>query len=242
VLMNDDVWVEPAFLREHDRSHAAHPGEPVAVLGHVRQSAAMPWTSFTEWYRPFAYAEIEHRDGQSVGARYFWSINISLPRREMLDRNLLFHEDWAEIGHEDVELGHRWVAAGRRIIYNARARGDHYHPHTLDSACRLQHSIGRGLRDLEVLVDDTRLLERYGVFSWRNSPRAVARGVARRALFNQATVPPLQRWLARQTKNTPISRWLYWKVLLHHTNAGYRSARPRQPERLVTLPTAGVTS
>ena len=91
---------------------------------------------------------------QPVPARFFWSMNLSLPRQVMLDRQLVFHEDWANIGHEDVELGYRWNQAGYPLIYRADAWGEHFHPHDLDSACRLQYSVGRGLRDLEVLIPD----------------------------------------------------------------------------------------
>jgi glycosyltransferase involved in cell wall biosynthesis len=236
LFMNDDVWAEPNFLREHAQTHAAYAGEPIAVLGHVEQSAEMAWTPFTEFYLPFSYYEIWDRADQPVSYRYSWSMNLSLPRREMLDRNLVFHEDWAEIGHEDIELGYRWTQAGNRIIYNPRAWVQHYHPHSLDSACRLQVSIGRGLRDLEALIPEPDLLERYGVFSWKNSPRAIVRGLARQALFNKGTVPRAQAWLNKQRRNTPLTRWMYWKVLLHYTNEGYRAAPPRRPRPTPTRP------
>ena len=238
VFLNDDLWVRPDFLLEHERAHRGHHG-PVAVLGHCEQSSQMPTTPFIEWYQPFCYDEIADEAGRPVSYRYFWSMNLSLPRREMLDANLVFHEDWAEIGSEDIELGYRWTRSGRPVIYHPRAWGEHYHPHTLDSACRLQASVGRGLRDLEVLVPEAGLLERYGVFSWDASLRARVRGLARGALFNRATVPYVQRWLGRQARNTALTRWLYWKVLLHHTNRGYRSAPPRRPVPLVTRARTG---
>jgi hypothetical protein len=143
----------------------------------------------------------------------------------MLAQGLTFEENWAEIGHEDVELGYRWTSAGYEVIYNPDAASVHYHPHTLKSACRLQETIGRGLHDLERRIPDPRLLERYGVFSWRNSPRAIARGLARHALVNDLTGPLLEDWLTRQEHNTAVSRWLYWKVLLRHTDRGWRSVR-----------------
>ncbi len=225
LFMNDDAWCEPDLLAEHARTHASWT-EPVAVLGRVEQSPEMPRSAFLDWYRPFAYHLLREYANKPVPYYFCWSMNLSLPRERMLSEGITFHEQWSEIGHEDVELGYRWIKAGHQVIYNPSALSIHYHPHTLRSACRLQESIGRGLRDLERRIPEPRLLERYGVFSWRNTPRAVARGLARHALVNDVTGPLLENWLSRQQRNTPLSRWLYWKVLLRHTDRGYRSPCP----------------
>ena len=238
VFMNDDVWVRPDFLSQHVAEHGRR-RTPAAVLGHVEQSPMMPQTPFAQWYRPFAYHEIDNAMGRPLSYRYSWSMNLSFPRKTMLARNLLFHEDWAYIGHEDVELGWRWTGAGFPIVYCPQAWGEHYHPHGLESACRLQDSIGRGLRDLESLVPDAALLERYGVFSWHNSSRSIVRGLARRALFNAVTVPLAQQWLGDAGRQSRLASWLYWKVLLHHTNRGYRGEPARSPMPTPVLSVAG---
>jgi GT2 family glycosyltransferase len=225
MFMNDDVWIRPDCVRRHAEAHARYRA-PVAVVGHVEQSGRMPWTPFSAWYRPFAYDEIAGRAGAEVGWRHHWSMNLSLPRQVMLERDLVFHEDWRHIGHEDVELGYRWTRAGFAVVYEPRAWGEHYHPHSLDSACRLQESIGRGLRDLERLIPEPGLLERYGVLSPDASPRGRCRMTVRNALFNGVTVPPLQRRLARLTRRSRLAEWTYWKVLLHHTERGYRTEPP----------------
>ncbi len=235
LFFNDDVWAEPQLIAEHARTHAAH-DEPIAVLGHIDQSPEMPRNAFLDFWRPFAYFELAGKEDQAVSYLYFWSMNISLPRRAMQERNLLFHEDWAEIGEEDTELGYRWTRAGYRVFYNPRARGWHYHPMTLDSACGFVEGIGRGLRDLFDLVPDPYLPERFGIFSWRNRPRAIVRGLVRQALFNAVTVPHVRAWLNRKKENSKLSRWLYWKVLLFYMNRGYRVAPQRRPTPLVTLP------
>lgn len=237
VFMNDDVWVRPDFLREHAQVHV-DADRPVAVLGLVEQSAQMPSTPFIEWYRPFAYDEIADRADRPVSYRYHWSMNLSLPRQVMLDRQLVFHEDWAEIGHEDVELGYRWTRAGYDVIYNPRAWGEHFHPHDLDTACRLQETIGRGLRDLEVLVPERDLLERYGVLNRRSSARAIVRGAARSVLFNRWTVPALQRRFGDLDRRSRLAEWSYWKLMLHHTERGYRAAPRRSPRPVPTLDVA----
>lgn len=235
IFLNDDVWVTPGFVRAHVAAHARH-AEPVAVLGLVEQSTQMPQTPFIQWYQPFAYDEIASRAGQFVEWRYHWSMNLSLPREVMLTRNLVFHEDWAEIGHEDVELGYRWTRAGYRVVYAPEAWGEHYHPHDLASACRLQASIGRGLRDLESLVPDAGLHERYGVLTRAASPRAMLRMAVRTALFNRVTVPPLQRRLERLDRRSRAAEWAYWKVMLHHTQRAYAATPPRHPEPTPTFP------
>jgi glycosyltransferase involved in cell wall biosynthesis len=235
VFMNDDVWVSGDFLSRHVAAHAAQP-DPVAVLGLVDQSEQMPQTAFIEWYEPFAYGEIADRGGAEVSYRYHWSMNLSLPRQVMLDRNLVFHEDWAEIGHEDIELGYRWTRAGYRVVYEPGAWGEHYHPHDLASACRLQASIGRGLRDLEVLIPEPDLLERYGVLSRRASWRGRLRMGVRTALFNRVTVPLLQPRLERVDRRARLAEWTYWKVMLHHTQHAYRTTPPRRPVPTPTTP------
>lgn len=235
VFLNDDVWVDPSFLAEHAAVHRAHEA-PVAVVGLVEQSPEMPQDPFIEWYRPFAFDEIADRADQPVSYRYSWSMNLSLPRRVMVDRNLVFHENWAHIGHEDVELGYRWAKAGYDLIYNPRARGDHFHPHDLNSACRLQESVGRGLRDLEALIPEPDLLERYGVFSSRSSLRSIVRTGVRSVLFNRWTVPPLQRALASSGSPGRFAEWTYWKLMLHHTARGYRDEAPRSPQPTPTRP------
>jgi GT2 family glycosyltransferase len=233
MFVNDDMWFEADAVAHHARAHEAS-DDPIAVLGWCRQSPEMDQTPFVEFYEPFMYERMAPYAGRSVPYQFFWSMNLSLPRQEMIDRNLVFHEDWAHIGHEDVELGWRWARAGLRAVYVPDARAEHFHPHTVASAARLQESVGRGLRDLEVLIDDPELLERYGVLTLRSSPRNLMRGIAREAVFNRWTAPAAIRWLDGRPTNTRLARWMYWKVLIHYTNAGYRSEPRRSPVPLVT--------
>ena len=145
VLMNDDLWVRPDFLLETNAPSGRRRFPPPCS---VTWSSPSRWTRrrSSSWYQPFAYHELVGRAGVPLEWLYFWSMNISVPRSELVGRNLMFHEDWAEIGSEDVELGWRWAQAGNQIVYDPNAWGEHYHPHTLASVCRLQESVGRGLR------------------------------------------------------------------------------------------------
>ncbi len=228
IFMNDDVWVRPDFVRRHVAAHR-DAARPVAVLGHCEQSPRMDHTPFLDWYPPFAYFLLEDQVGRPLSYRFSWSMNLSFPRQVMLDQNLLFHEDWAVIGSEDVELGRRWTLAGHDLLYEPSAWGEHFHPHDMDSASRLQESIGRGLRDLQHLVRDPGMLESYGIFTWHNSPTGIARGLVRRVLFNGVTIPLLRHWLDGRRQRSRLADWMYPKVLLHFTNRGYRSQDQRRP-------------
>ncbi|MDH3708150.1 MAG: glycosyltransferase family 2 protein [Acidimicrobiia bacterium] len=234
-FINDDMWFEPQALIEHVRTHRAH-DEPVAVLGHCRQSEQMDQTPFVSFYEPFSYELMAAHEDKQIPYQFFWSMNLTLPRRTMCERNLRFHEDWQYIGHEDVELGWRWTRAGLAAIYNPRARGEHFHPHTVDSAARLQGTIGRGLRDLEALVDDPELLDRYGVLHRGAGWRAQARGVGREVLFNRYTTPAAIGWLDKRERPDRLARWMYWKVLMAHLNRAYRAEPRRSPQPVPTYP------
>ena len=226
VFLDADIWVRPDFVRRHVDAHRAH-DEPVAVLGLVEQSPRMASDPFVDWFRPFGFGPIAGLGGEAVPFWFHWSMNLSAPRLALLDGDLLFDEHWREDGHDDVEHGYRWARAGYRTIFEPAAWGEHFDPSDLGSACEQQARFGRGLRDLEALVAEPDLLERYGVFSWRSSPRSVARGLARRALFNRVTVPPLRQRLERSTDHRRWAEWAYWKVMVHHAEEAYRATAPR---------------
>ncbi|MGZ4695613.1 MAG: hypothetical protein ACXWA3_18475, partial [Acidimicrobiales bacterium] len=56
------------------------------------------------------------------------------------------------------------------------------------------------------------------------------------ALFNRATVPALQRRLAHLDRRTRLTEWTFWKIMLHHTDAGYLAQPPRRPIPVPTRP------
>jgi GT2 family glycosyltransferase len=235
IFLNDDVWVTPDFIQAHVDAHT-HAVKPIAVVGHVEQSPQMEQTPFIRWYRPFAYDLIADRAEKSVSFWYHWSMNLSFRRSVLLERNLIFHEDWAHIGSEDIELGYRWSRAGYDIVYQPLATGEHFHPHTLASACKLQTSIGQGLRDLVVLIPEEGVLEHYGVYRGSPSPKARVRGFVRRTLFNDFSVPRLVALFDRRDPDSRLAQWTYWKLMLWHTERGFANEPVRFPVPLPISP------
>ena len=53
------------------------------------------------------------------------------------------------------------------------------------------------------------------------------RGLARRALFNRVTVPPLVERLRDQAERSRWAEWSYWKLMLHHAEVAYRATPAR---------------
>ncbi|MCL5947255.1 MAG: glycosyltransferase family 2 protein [Chloroflexi bacterium] len=226
LFMNDDAWAEPDLLLQHTAMHRSHAPNPIAVVGNVPQSPALPSTPFLEWFKPFSFWEL--RDGQRLTWMYCWSMNLSIPRRILVERHIAFHEDWKEIGQEDLELGYQLSRADIPIYYCAKAIAWHYHPHTLASASRVQREIGRGLHDLQRLVPEPGILERYGIFAWNQSPWRIAKGLVKRAIFNRATIPAVTRYLETCRENNWLTVHLYWKVMNYWTTTGYREAAPKR--------------
>jgi hypothetical protein len=57
----------------------------------------------------------------------------------------------------------------------------------------------------------------------------------RDTVFNRWSTPPLASWLDRRSKRSIVADWLYWKVLMHHTNAGYRAETTRHVAPVPTV-------
>ena len=89
---------------------------------------------------------------------------------------------------------------------------------------------------------DPGLLERYGVSTTKSSVRGLVRGGARELLFNRYTAPRCVKWLDTQPRNTALTRWMYWKVLIAYATRGYRNEPKRTPAPLITRPALAATS
>ncbi len=177
LFMNDDVWLRP---RPRSR-RTPRPTRPTTVRSRCSVTSSSPSqmspTPFVQWYRPFAYDRIADR-GMERGA---------LPV-------LLVDEPLAPAPGDARSPAGLPRGLGQHRPRGRRARvSDGAGPVTPSSTSRMRgaststprprqcvppavYSVGRGLRDLKVLIPEPELLERYGVFSFANSPRAVARG------------------------------------------------------------------
>ncbi len=223
LFIGDDIFARPNMVEEHLRAHE-RTSELVAVLGKLEDDPDLPKSAFERWFDPFGYSLL--RGDQELDCRFFWTNNISV-KTELLRRHGGFDEDFSDANHEDVELGYRLERAGMRIRYRDIVLGYHRHPYTLASACRLLYRRGATYRILRAKVPDEVFREHLGIFSWRNSPRSIIRGLVRQVLVNDLTAGMWSKWLARD-KDSALRRFFYWKLLTYYTNKGYRDADPRR--------------
>lgn len=144
LFLGDDTVPQPGWLREHLEAHRIHGSEDgVAVLGYTGFPAATD-SPFLRWINEygaqFGYALIE--DPTDVPFNFFYTSNVSLPRRVFLDVGG-FREDFPAAAWEDIEFAYRAVESGLKLRYVARARTVHHHRIRVSSFCARQETSGR---------------------------------------------------------------------------------------------------
>lgn len=143
VFLGDDTVPEPAFLAVHARAHAEHATEPVAVLGYTTWPAERSVSPFlhhiNEYGLQFGYSLIE--DPDSVPFNFFYTSNISLPRR-LIEEAGLFDTTFPHAAWEDIELAYRLSKRGMKILYRPGAVARHHHDVTFSSFRRRQERSG----------------------------------------------------------------------------------------------------
>jgi len=143
LFLGDDTVPEPQLLAVHGESHAERRDSPVAVLGYTTWPAARRASPFlhhiNEYGLQFGYALIE--DPDSVPFNFFYTSNISLPRR-LLEEVGLFDTTFPHAAWEDIEVAYRLSKTGMKIVYRPRAVARHHHEITFPSFRRRQEKSG----------------------------------------------------------------------------------------------------
>ena len=143
LFLGDDTVPEPALLAVHAESHRQAGGEPVAVLGYTTWPVERRVSPFlhhiNEYGLQFGYGLIE--DPESVPFNFFYTSNISLPRR-LLDDAGHFDTTFPHAAWEDIELAYRLSKMGMKILYRPRAVARHHHDITFASFRRRQEKSG----------------------------------------------------------------------------------------------------
>jgi glycosyltransferase involved in cell wall biosynthesis len=143
LFLGDDTVPDPALLRVHADAHAEPRAHPVAVLGYTtwpRDRKVSPFLHLiNEYGLQFGYGLIE--DPESVPFNFFYTSNISLPRR-LLEEAGLFDTTFPHAAWEVIEIAYRMSKNGMKIVYRPGAVARHHHEITFASFRRRQEKSG----------------------------------------------------------------------------------------------------
>jgi glycosyltransferase involved in cell wall biosynthesis len=143
LFLGDDTVPEPELVAVHGRAHAEGPDRSVAVLGYTTWPDDRRVSPFldhiNEYGLQFGYGLID--DTESVPFNFFYTSNISLPRRLLLDAGL-FDTTFPHAAWEDIEIAYRLTRQGMKILYRPAAVARHYHDITFRSFRRRQEKSG----------------------------------------------------------------------------------------------------
>ena len=149
LFTGDDIYAHPRLLEEHLEAHARLGDPHAAVLGHVdwepglRVNAVMRYVCGPGTLQ-YAYQFIPHLP--SLDWRFFYTSNISVPRRFLLeaaDDGITFDPAFRHAAFEDSEYAWRLSRRGLRIHYAPEARAVHDHPMDLVGFSAREERAGR---------------------------------------------------------------------------------------------------
>jgi len=145
LFIGDDIIATPDLVAQHLEWQQRYPQPNYAILGFTTWSREVEITPLMDWLEhgggQFNYDYIRH--GETVGAIFFYTSNVSVKRQFLLDYGL-FDEDFPYAAYEDLELAHRLEeAGGLMLLFNARAVAYHLHPVDLPALVRRGQAMGR---------------------------------------------------------------------------------------------------
>ena len=161
LFIGDDIIAAPDLLEEHFLWHERYSDNNVAVLGYVTWSPEIKITPFMKWLEnggpQFSFWRIEDKVEVDT-QRYFYTSNISLKRKFLLEKNGFFDEEFLYAAYEDNELGCRLKKKGLILKYNKNAIGYHHHFTSLNDACRRMIRVGESS---QILAKKTGIDQKY---------------------------------------------------------------------------------
>jgi glycosyltransferase involved in cell wall biosynthesis len=148
IFINDDTEVEDNFLKLHKQFHQKHRSSNMAVLGPMLEKKEMTNNAAIDWLvnvsgQHFNYKNIKEND--NAPWYYFWTCNVSIKRKFLIDNELFFDETFPTAAWEDIELAFRAKEKGLRLFYNKNIGCYHDHQFGFDEVFARFYSHGRGL-------------------------------------------------------------------------------------------------
>lgn len=190
LFMGDDTFPRPDLVERHATAHERRPEPQAAVLGHVTWAPECRPTPFMDWLNTSVQFDFEQiTDPGDVPGSCFYTANVSA-KRAFLSEAGGFDEAFPHAAFEDIELGLRLDRLGMRLIYDAEAVVEHFHPYDLRGSLRRMRVLGRSAQLLHDRCPQWPLPRRSG-------SRHVAKAVALTMLNAIPRVHP--SWLRHAT-------------------------------------------
>jgi glycosyltransferase involved in cell wall biosynthesis len=144
LMIGDDIFASPQLVEHHLNLHRKRPEDQVVGLGltvwEEKNQKVTPFMRFLEQGTQFAYSDLTEQSTLSghkpfPPGNYFYTSNLSV-KTDLLRRNP-FCERFPWAAYEDIELGYRIEHnEGLDLVFLPEALAHHYHPTTVDQACR----------------------------------------------------------------------------------------------------------
>jgi GT2 family glycosyltransferase len=149
LYIGDDIVAHERLLEEHLLAHARHSAEASAILGTIDWDPGLPRTHMMEYVcgkssLQFAFEFIPRLP--RLDYRFFYTSNISLKRRfllDALDLGIRFDPCFRSAAFEDTEFALRLERLGLEIHYAPEAVAYHDHAMELASFSEREAGVGR---------------------------------------------------------------------------------------------------
>jgi glycosyltransferase involved in cell wall biosynthesis len=216
IFIDNDVLVEPDFLRQHLDALATHPR--AWIVGRVIQPEQLHATPFGR-YRDQLHERFHHSHPAGDLTETIWitTQNLSLPTRDFRELGG-FDESFTIASSEDWELGYRARQRGIRMLYHGGLAVRHNDwAIDLERFCERQrtYSLSDVLLWRKYGSDTPRsvLIRENAAISWtQDPPRRIVRKLAKAFLsarLNRAAVLGICRGLERFCPDTPLCHRAY---------------------------------
>lgn len=241
VFIQDDIYVEPDFLKVHYDAHQAHPEEQAVVVGLTEWYEGLPQTPFltyldhSEQFDYERFGSLQPDSDGLIAADYllFYTSNLSL-KTSFIRSEGGFEESFVLPGsgiavYEDTELAWRLHKKGMQVHFAPQARAAHDHLRDIDSIKKRKYAEGLFTHILH---------NKHPDFSWAGEKGSVWYNLTHlkfgalfdhyrlllviitSVIFNPIVVWPLEK-IAQRAQDRWNIPFLYKVVLGYHYNRGY---------------------
>jgi len=124
LFTDNDTLAEPQLISEHLDWHRRHPGDEVAVLGHVRWAREIKVTPFMHWLDHGFQFDFPNIRGIEAGWGRFYGANVSV-KRAFVETVGGFDQERMPYLYDDLDFAYRASKHGLRLLYNRRAVVEH---------------------------------------------------------------------------------------------------------------------